>query len=186
MCRFITAVVPADIDLQSVKPLLDKYGMSFEEVRNSFVESQLEGDRYVRATRSVCDCDTGLGSSSDSPGEVLTVATVSNDIDKLKKKGWSQHKIERWLAEKSGTVDRNQQAVRSKNDAELAQWREFISAMFSDTITKRLGLLIHMYNGTLEDEQIQIKRINRISLSEQFENKLLEMEEDVLYMISGT
>lgn len=185
MCRFITAAVPADIDLPAVKPLLDKYGMSFKEVRNSFVESQLEGDRYARVTGSVCDCDTVLGSVS-AQGEVQTKATVSGDIEKLKKKGWSQHKIERWLAEKSGATDRHQEADRSKSVAELAQWREFISVMLLDKSTNRLGLLIHMYSGSLEDEQIQIKRINRISLSEQFENSLLEMEEDVLYMLSET
>ncbi len=185
MCRFITAVVPAGIDLHSAKPLLDKYGMSFKEVRNPFLEAQLEGDRYLRATRSTCDCDSVLGSASNREA-IQTAAADTGDIEKLKKKGWSQHKIERWLAEKSGTTDRHQHTDRSKSVAELVQWREFISAMLSDKSTDRLGLLIHMYNGTLEDEQIQIKGINHISLSEQFENSLLEMEEDVLYLVSET
>jgi hypothetical protein len=43
-----------------------------------------------------------------------------------------------------------------------------------------------MYNGRLEDEQIRIKRIECLSLSEQFDNALLVMDEDVLYMVSKT
>lgn len=186
MCRFITAVVPTDTDLQASKPLLDKYGMSFKEIRNSFIEAQLDGDRYVRATRSVCDCDSALGSASDQQEGSQTERTHAAEIEKLRKKGWSQHKIERWLAEKSGSSDRHQQQDRSKHDAELTQWREFISALLSDGITKRLGLLLHMYNGRLEDEQLRIKRIERLSLSEQFDNALLVMDEDVLYMVSKT
>jgi hypothetical protein len=79
-----------------------------------------------------------------------------------------------------------QQSHRSKQDAELRQWREFINALLSGGFTERLGLLLHMYNGRLEDEQIRIKRIECLSLSEQFDNALLVMDEDVLYMVSKT
>jgi hypothetical protein len=184
MCRFITAVVPTVTDLQASRPLLDNYGMSFKEIRNSFIEAQLGGDRYVRATRSVCDCDSALGSASDQQETSQADRTHAAEIEKLRKKGWSQHKIERWLAEKSGSSDRHQRQDQSNHDAELTHWREFIGALLSDGFTKRLGLLLHMYNGRLEDEQIRIKRIELLSLSGQLDKALLAMDEDVLYMVS--
>ena len=183
MCRFITAVLSADTSLQASKPLLDKYEMSFKEIKNSFVEAQLDGDRYVRATRSPCDCNSALG-SAHGQHEAAKVVTHFADIDKLRKKGWSHHKIERWLAEKSGSLERHQQQDQSKNHAELTQWREFIRDLLSEGFTERLGLLLHMYTGRLEDEQIQIKRIECLPLSEQFETALQTMEPDVLYMVS--
>ncbi|MBX9721691.1 MAG: hypothetical protein K2X81_09875 [Candidatus Obscuribacterales bacterium] len=183
MCRFITAVVPADADLQASTPLLDKYDMSFKEVKTSFVGAQLESDRYVRATRSACDCDSVLGSASPQREAEQTTIPHSTNIEKLRKKGWSQHKIERWLSEKSGSLDRRQQQDKSKHDAELTQWCEFISALLLSGFTKRLGLLLHMYKGSIDDERIRIKRIEHLSLSEQLDNELLSMDEDVLYII---
>lgn len=186
MCRFITAVVSTGAALQSFKPLLDKYEMSFEEIKNPYVEAQVDGDFYVRATRSSCDCNSALGSASNQQEASQEDVTHSSEVAKLRKKGWSEHKIERWLAEKTGSSDRHQQQERSKLDAELTRWREFIDAVLSDGFTKRFGLLLHMYRGGLEDERIQIKRKEHILLSEHFENVMLTIDEDVLYMVSKT
>jgi hypothetical protein len=184
MCRFITAVVPADTDFQASRSLLDKYGMSFEEVRNSSVEAQLDGDRYVRATRSACDCDSVLGSAAIRREEMRAPETDFVEIGKLQKKGWSQHKIERWISEKSAHSERHQGQALNSQDAELARWREFVSTFLSSGFAKRLGILMHMYSGRLEDEQIRIKRIERLSLSKELDHELLGMDEDVLYMVS--
>lgn len=186
MCRFITAVVPSDTNFQDLKPLLEKYEMSFEEIKNSSVEAQFDGDLHVRATRSHCDCNSALGSASNQQEASQQDVTHRAEVAKLRKKGWSEHKIERWLVEKIGSTDRNQQQEQNKKDAELMRWREFIDAMLSGGFTKRFGLLLHMYGGALEDERIQIKGKERILLSEQFDNAMLTMDEDVLYMVSKT
>lgn len=184
MCRFITAVVPADIDQDSLRPILDKYGMYFKEVNNPFVNEQLGGEVLVKATRSICECDTALGAGSRLKETDQTGLTHSHEIDKLRKKGWSQHKIERWLVEKSNSAERRLTIETDKYDAELAQWCEFITLVLSNGIAKRLGLLLHMYNGNLEEEQIRIKRFERLTVTESLCNDLLTMDEDVLYTVS--
>jgi hypothetical protein len=74
--------------------------------------------------------------------------------------------------------------ISNKHDAELARWCEFIGAMLSGGFTKRFGLLLHMYNGHLEVEQIRIKRFEQLLMLERLNTDLLAMDEDVLYMFS--
>ena len=182
MCRFITAVVPPDFDFNKVKPLLDKHAMSFQAIANTCVEAQLGGDRLVRATFSVCDCHSGLGTAGK--GEVLpTAASDLAHVQKLKKKGWSEHKIERWLAEQNSSLERHQKDKRTKYDTELKAWRQFIEAMLASGAVKRMGLMLHTYHGLLEEEPISIKAREELALSESFEETLLAMDEDVIYMI---
>lgn len=173
MCRIITAVVPADFDLSARKLLLEQYGMSFEEIKNSFVEAQINGDRYVRATRAFCDCDALLGIEPK-------VAVKPSDIEKRRKKGWSSNKIERWLAEKSiASKDRAE-----KRAGELKHWNAFIDKLLRGG-AKRLGLLVHIYSGRIDEEKVELQRVERVLLSD-LDKVLLRMELDVLYMISDS
>ncbi len=176
MCRFITAVIPADADLTAEKPLLDKYAMSFEVINNSFVQAQINGDRYVRATRAFCDCDSFLGGANLAK---KTAVKTSSHVEKLRKKGWSPHKIERWLAEKSAA---SQDRAENQHGEEQKHWTAFIGALLEGR-TKRIGLMVHMYSGRVDEEQVQIKRVERVLLSDLSE-VLSRMDHDILYMIS--
>ncbi|MBY0546647.1 MAG: hypothetical protein K2W95_05115 [Candidatus Obscuribacterales bacterium] len=182
MCRFITAVVPAGFDLLASKVLLERHEMSFTEISNPFVQSQLGGDQYLRATRCMCDCDSALGSAAQPQGAAQKAVPDLAEIARLRKKGWSQHKIDRWLAEKSGSLERHKK--HSEREAELTLWRNFIGDLLSEGAAKRLGLLLHTYSGTLQSEQVQIKRFEKLALSDLSENALLAMEEDVVYTVS--
>jgi hypothetical protein len=181
MCQFISAVIPADTDQVSLKPLLDKYGMSFKEIKNTFVDGQLGGDMMVRATRSVCDCNTVLGSDSRLQKIDQTILNHSDEIYKLTKKGWSKHKIERWLAEKFSSADRGLKKEIRRADTELGQWCEFISMLLETGVVKRIGFLLHEYNSPLDEERIQIKRVDRLTVSDRLGDDLMAMEDDVLY-----
>jgi hypothetical protein len=103
--------------------------MLFKELKNSFVAAQINGDRYFRATGSTCDCETAFGSNSGQYQDDEAGHTHSSDIEKHRKKGWSQHKIERGLAEKSGSIDRHQRQERF--DEDLLAMDEGVFYMFS-------------------------------------------------------
>ena len=47
-----------------------------------------------------------------------------------------------------------------------------------------MGILLHWYSGSLDDEKIEIKSIERIPLTDELEKNLLSMSEDVLYLFS--
>jgi len=62
MCFYITATLPKNTSIESLKTLLDRYNMAFFPIKNNNVSPQFRlGELYFRATKDYCDCDTSLG-----------------------------------------------------------------------------------------------------------------------------
>jgi hypothetical protein len=95
MCYYITATVPAECNLEILRQVIKKYSFGFTALTNSFITAQLpKGSQYYRATGSYCDCDDGFGYSfhydrTSNPNDLAKHTT------KLRKKGWSEAKIQR-------------------------------------------------------------------------------------------
>jgi len=189
VCHFISVIMPVDTSLSAAKAILDKFHMAFLDVDNQFVEQQFDGDRlfFLKGdNEDACHCGTVLG--RDHPERLVgpRADTSVADFRKLKKKGWSQSKIERALSQKAQTTQRHEKERAQKYETEMQKWQEFLTASLSETgFCKRLGLLLHFYSGSLSDEQFRIKRTERLPLSAKLESSLLTMEDDVLYMISA-
>jgi hypothetical protein len=181
MCIFITAVVPAGVDLKKSQALLQEHGMRFKPIENPHVQTQIEGAQYLCATGSICDCSTVLGSGAADRARDDKDSKFKHEVEKLRKKGWSQHKIDRWLADKLHAANRDVDSVAAKHEAELTNWCEFIQAFLAQGGTPSLGLLLHMYSGGLADEHIRIKKFEKLRLSEKLPALLTTMENDVLY-----
>lgn len=175
------------MSLLELQPLCNKYGMLFKPIDNPFVSAQLPPGQYVRATRSVCDCGTALGSLSAKDNQKSLAEGESAHaiaVAKLKKKGWSQAKIDRWQAEKETAAERSSLQRANSSGADLNSWCQFIQAFLTASEGKALGLILHMYNGTLAEEKIQISSVERLFVTDELEKNLLSIREDVLYLIS--
>lgn len=187
MCHFITCLVAPEVSLLELQPLCNKNGMLFMPIENSFVCAQIPSGQYVRATQSVCDCGTPLGSLSarhNNKSLAEGESAHATSVAKLKKKGWSQAKIDRWLGEKETASERSSLQRAHSCGADLKNWCQFIKTFLPANPGKALGILLHWYSGSLEDEKIEIKSIERIPLSEELEKNLLSIREDVLYLFS--
>lgn len=182
MCQIITTVVPADTDLGAAKPLLEKYGMRFCEIKNPYVEQQLHGELFLIATYGCCECDSALGSARRE--KWAPSSPTSHDVAKLRKKGWSEYKIERWLSQKQSSLQRHKDVAQNAYQSGLDHWERFATQFLSNGFAKRLGILLHFYRGSMETEEILIKRFETLPLSNDFQRALTEMECDVLYTIS--
>jgi len=161
--------------------------MLFMPIENSFVCAQIPSGQYVRATQSLCDCGTPLGSLTakhNQRGRAEGESSHGTAVAKLKKKGWSQAKIDRWLGEKEIASERTSLQRANSSGADLNSWCQFIKTFLPANQGKALGILLHWYSGSLEDEKIEIKSIERIPLSEELEKDLLSIREDVLYLFS--
>src|SRR4051794_2456525 len=106
MCHYVTAYVPAGADLTAVEAILDSYNFGFSIVENRHVAQQL-GSRTVQilTTRGMCDCGTSLASART--GGRLEAPNDSH-LQKLRKKGWGESRIQRWLDEKAGATQRQE------------------------------------------------------------------------------
>jgi hypothetical protein len=183
MCLYITATLPREAKLNCVAPIFNSYKLSFEVISNPYVLKQLHpGDVYISTTSSHCDCGSALGSlskrGSDAP------ESYEDELKKLRRKGWSEAKIRRWLEQKEQTKETHirRDEARAGSETPVAQyWVDFISAVLNSQCTDRVGILLHFYHMDVEGERIKILSNKRVKLEYLTPRLLMEMEYDVIY-----
>lgn len=186
MCHFITATLPGNVDRKRAAEIFARHKLNFEEIDNESVRKHLEsGDLYFLTTSGHCDCGTVLGSEHRDPG--LNAEEKEQfrrrEIEKLKKKGWSQTKIDRWFKEAELTEEKEKRSEEFAHEyaARFASdWVAFIQNMLNTKVGPRIGLLVHFYSGGLSS-RIPIVEKKRVNLRELDEGVLLQMSEDVIY-----
>lgn len=183
MCLYITAALPRSAKIDRVAPIFETYKLSFETISNPYVLKQLHpGDVYISTTSHHCDCGSVLGSlggrDEDEP------EGYEHELKKLRRKGWSEAKIQRWLEQKGRESEKHarKDADRARVNTPHAQhWIDFISAVLNSKCTERVGVLLHFYHMDVEGERIKIARTVRVRLEELTPRLLMEMEHDVVY-----
>lgn len=186
MCHFITATLPGETDRKKAVEIFARHKLSFKEIENESVRCHLEpGDIYILTTSGHCDCGTVLASQYRDPEQTAEQKELfrNRDIEKLKKKGWSKAKIDRWLKEAELTADkeaRGEELAHEYGVRFASDWVAFIEDIFSSKVASRVGLLVHSYSGGL-GARIPIDGKKQVSLKELNENVLLRMSEDVIY-----
>lgn len=186
MCHFITALIPASAELPAVKSVFEEYKRGFKQIQNpSILNQSTPGDIYVLTTRSICDCGTPLGSLSASRNS--EDADSSNRLNKFRKQGWSEAKIERWMEQKQQTASKKarEQEVHAENaTSQIEPWTAFLSAVLRSGYTPRISLLLHWYKARVETERFTILPHEKVSLQDLDAVHLLHISEDVIYNYS--
>ena len=172
MCTYIAAVLPAETNRESAAEHFDKHGHGFW-VQPTAPQAIRKGDLYVLTYRKHCDCGTILGSGWNP---VMPTKDPEAAIPKLRKKGWSETKIERWLADKMRQP--NPQGIRQ--DEELARWMWFLQDSLHSGLAKRIGLFVHFYNRERFDDDL-IQNVVHVSLDELSQEVLIGMAGDTVY-----
>ncbi len=107
MCTYITAVIAADADEAAIRQCADQWGHGWKAIDNRHVLGQLRpGERYYLTTRGHCDCGTALGSMG--PEWEHRSKDPANKVPALRRKGWSEAKITRWLKDKERAAGHRQ------------------------------------------------------------------------------
>lgn len=176
MCHYITAVLPASANAEALAPIMEKYGRQLRPQPNSSIEEQLRaGERYFFTTRGPCDCGTALGALVGAEKSIeQRKEAVEKEEQKLRRKGWSQAKLERWRTQKQG------HRARPRRSDEPTEWVALVNDILNSRHTSSFGLLLHWYNGPLEG-RIQLSARNVVKLVQVSPELLGRMQEDVLY-----
>lgn len=183
MCHYITATLPRDVDIDVVASRFDAHGRGFTVISNPHVAGQIEpGDRYVLTTRKHCDCGTVLGALRGSGAK--SQGALAHQVEKLRRRGWSEAKIDRWRDQTGqGRARREQEsgagAQRGLQDAN--QWIDLLRDLLNSGAGPRIGLLLHWYRGSVESERVALKGVRRVAISTLNPDQLMGIEEDVLY-----
>ncbi len=177
MCRFVTAVLPAAAPHEALDALARMHGRRFLRLSNPLVTRQLTpGGAYFLTTLGHCDCDEPLGARRMQKEDWDAMA------GKLARKGWSEGKIARAIAQKREQAEAADGVQRRRADDDLTRWLAFVDAVLASGQVDQLGLLLHFYRGGVEDEEVTIRERRRVGRDDDRAALLHGMEQDVLYL----
>lgn len=177
MCHYITLVV-GGVDAGRVDTLLRRHGRIAKPTSNPAIERVLQAGEQQFVTTNACDCGTALGGLYENRG----VHDHAGAISKLRSKGWSQSKIDRWLEDK-----RKANANAEARDAQtapdsLALWADVIRGLQAELNATSVGLGLHFYAGALEAEDFPVTRVVQSGAVQ--DQALQRMPEDTLIMFA--
>lgn len=187
MCHFITMVLPATTDLDAASKLLGEYGRELSPVENRSIKPLLLPDElYFYPAGESCDCGTALGSlnhASDA-GRV-----EKSWLDGLRKKGWGEAKIARWVEQKK-LVGEREERIQSAREADFAgvdpdSWCTITRRLIHELPVSHVGLFVHWYGGSFESEKFDSPQRIELPLDDELADSLFHMEEGILYIISA-
>lgn len=132
------------------------------------------GERFFHTTPAHCDCGTPLGCAS-VPGRDPAQAAEATAA-RLRRKGWSEAKIARALAQHADAEARPPRPRGEPAPTSLAEWRALIDAVLASNATRSLGLLWCELDDIVDAGDRP--RIRRARLDE---NALAHMRRDVIH-----
>jgi hypothetical protein len=183
MCHFVTAVVGGGADLTRLNAIAQKHHRWFTPLVNDSVEPHLRKDETYVSTLprgARCDCGTGLGWLPRELARAPKPAGGDADIAKLRRKGWSEAKISRWLESKERDsrtwAPPSPQQVES--DTQNDSWLALADEVLAEPGVSSFGLMVHWYRSGLEN-RIPFKGRNDVALSRA---ALASMEDCRLYV----
>src|SRR5512137_773494 len=129
MCHYITATVKKGTPLEVLSGIAKSHGLHFIDIKNEFVEQQLpQGTIYLWKKSSHCDCGTALG-CMNLRNQQTEVPDRESETKRLRKKGWSEAKIQRWVEEKDKASDKKEarnELYRQSQEPRAEEWVKFL------------------------------------------------------------
>ena len=176
MCTFISAVLPADADIDAIAMRLRAHGRSCGVYLHPTLKLA-PGERICSTTVGHCDCGTPLASvRDDSAADRLTQWR-----ERMRRKGWTAAKIARAEAQRADAADRPVPVKGGEVVTSLAEWRAMIEAVLLSRDTTWFGLFVESNGrgGVEESSQAPIRR--QVRLASLDETMLAAMQQDVIY-----
>lgn len=182
MCRFITAILPNDADIEKCAEVFRAHRRACAAYVNPALAAQI-GDRESSYCTTVgqCDCDSPLGSANfrSSVGRGKTPDAVAA---RMRSKGWSDAKIARALGQRSEADSRPRSPVRGgREETPLDEWCALIRDVLALRGVASVGLLIHQYGGGINDEVVDLQKREVVRTCDLSEAMLAAMRSDTIY-----
>jgi hypothetical protein len=158
VCTFITLIAASD-DLDRVNAVLSTlnrrdYQRRAVRVDTPAVRRVLAAEeREYFLVHGPCDCGTFLGHALG--GDADPDAKRAADIERYRRKGWSDARIARAIGEKHRADAR---PSRHKPNEDAAYWIDLMMALATELGLKRLGLMNHFYKTGPGNEPDYVSR----------------------------
>ena len=192
MCQYITATCGRAHNEDAIRKLAESLQLAWEPFDNPWVARHLllSDERYFYTTRNYCDCGTQLGSRRWAESLVpLHEAQIERELQKHRKQGWTETRIQRWLEQLRANEGRYREQFTGPRPetgagSEIDRWIEFVSGVVRGKWADWVGVLLHSYRGSQKTEELEVKPSRWLAIPELTRETLLDFEEDVLYRFS--
>lgn len=188
MCQFVTAILPNDADAAELAAVFRRHGRACTAYVNATLAAQIgrvESSCYT--TPGHCDCGTPLGSTAieaaaDSRDGGDTRDEREIEVARLRRKGWSESKIERTLIQRDEAKARPIAPRRGEQlQTSLDVWSALIREALASPRTAYIGLLVHNYRGGINDEEIVLQDRQVIRMGKLSDATLASMRNDAIH-----
>ena len=153
MCYYITLIAPTDNQpaIRSVMQSHRRAAMPFDN--SSVARILLAAERQYLTTRSSCDCGTVL-----APDDVPACDDFETELVReglmLRRRGWPETRIARAIDDRRLAYEREKRAAPDSLDL----WVRIISGLHNKLSLPYVGLLVHLYDGRVDDEEFRVLR----------------------------
>ncbi len=145
MCTFITLFLPASFPHVDATAIMERSGRRLFVQDSPSLQAAVGRGWQPWLSAGHCDCGTALASTR-------AVAPSKGDAERWRKKGWSEAKIARALAEQLARHEQDQQVRRDEVRGDAVQWLQRIDALLGAGAA-RIGLLVRDYDGAVGARQ---------------------------------
>ncbi len=159
MCQFNLLILKSYQDSERCKNALLAHELGFQVIRNPSLASRLAADSVaVVTTTSHCDCDSLLGASESS-----TELDIHKESQRLRKKRWTEAKIQRSLADRKKQIERRRREQSTDWAQEEANWIGLCRSLLTQKV--KFAILLHHFSEVFDEEYFEEFTENHISLT---------------------
>lgn len=145
MCTFITVFLPTTLAHDTAAAIFTRSGRRLFAQASPSLQAAVGPGWQPWLSAAHCDCGTALASARAERER-------KGDAERWRKKGWSEAKIARALAEQLARHAQDQQVRRDEALGDAGQWLQRIDALLQSG-TERIGLLVRDYEGAVSAPQ---------------------------------
>ena len=181
MCVFHSFMIPLPYEKNSVKQLFHSQGFNWHKIDVPSILEKIGEDVDIIYTAKECDCGSYIGSKMTNPE--LAEMFPEKEINKKRRKGWSEQKIENWKSNRRKKLNElNHQTVEMMEES-LRKYESIFRSLKESSLIDWIGFLIYEYSSQISGEEVKIKGQNEIMIKEIDREYLLNMEQDIIYRI---
>jgi hypothetical protein len=186
MCTFITVALPKAAHIDDLLEAFKRAKLGLHPAEDARPVGLLEDESYFFTNTKYCDCGTMLGSAISRPRDPVDHRRRKLEAD-LRKRGWSDSKIERRLSDFDHTEEKDLRAGVERaqaNQAELSGWMTLINEVLSRRIAMRFGVAVNEYRGSVNRAEHSLRRL-KVKLENLSQATLIEIEPETLIVITN-
>lgn len=173
MCRFDLLIHPEG---PSPERVLKAEGRRYSALRLPELARRLPPGSRIATTGRSCDCGSWLGRWREPEPPPDREPQLQAEAERLRRKGWGEHKVERWLEQKRLEKPDYPPPCEGVPD-EIHRWLRLLEGLLGDF--PWVGLYLHEFGN---DDRLLLHGTRTLRLKDVSAETLLHLEEDVLYL----